>query len=105
MAVSFSKNECGRGIGLTRIYDDKFKSVATYVFFVTKIDKHNISSNSLISKLLITSNSKIKSRTALNMELMRLYGSSVAVASARAGDYQMIGLCASSLSDRFTIDG
>ena len=105
MAVSFSKTECGRGIGLTRIYDDKFKSVATYVFFVTKINKHNISSNSLISKLLITSNSKIKSRTALNMELMRLYGSSVAVASARAGDYQMIGLCASSLSDRFTIDG
>ena len=104
MPVNFSKTECGRGIGLTRIYDDKFKSVSTYVFFVTKINKHNISSNALISKLLITSNSKIRSRTALNMELMRLYGSSVAVASARAGDYQMVGLCASSLADKFTID-
>ena len=105
MPLSFSKTECGRGIGLTRIYDDKFKSVSTYVFFVTKINKHNISSNSLISKLLITSNSRIKSRTELNKELMRLYGSSVAVASARAGDHQMIGLCASSLCDKFTIGG
>lgn len=103
MSVSFSKTECGRGIGLTRIYDDKFKSVSVYIFFVTKINKHNISSNSLISKLLITSNSKIKSRTALNKELMRLYGSSIAVASTRAGDYQMIGLCSSCLCDKFTI--
>ena len=105
MPVSFSKTECGRGIGLTRLYDDKFKSVSAYVFFVTKINKHNISSNALISKLLITSNSKIKSRTAFNKELMRLYGSSIAVASTRAGDYQMIGLCASCLCDKFTIDG
>ncbi|MBR6338372.1 MAG: insulinase family protein [Ruminococcus sp.] len=105
MSVSFSKTECGRGIGLTRIYDDKFKSVCSYIFFVTKIDKHNIASNSLISKLLITSNSKIKSRTAFNKELMRLYGSSIAVASTRAGDYQMIGLCASCLCDKFTIGG
>ena len=105
MSVSFSKTECGRGIGLTRIYDDKFKSVSAYVFFVTKIDKHNISSNALISKLLITSNSKIKSRTAFNKELMRLYGSSIAVASTRAGDHQMIGLCASCLCDKYTIGG
>lgn len=105
MAVSFSKTECGNGIGLTRIYDDKFKSVSAYVFFVTKINKHNISSNSLISKLLITSNSKIKSRTAFNKELMRLYGASIAVASTRAGDHQMFGLCASCLCDKFTIGG
>ena len=104
MPVSFSKTDLGKGISLTRIYDDKFKSVAVYVFFVKKISSENITADALLAKLLITSNSKIRSRTQLNKELMRLYGSSVAVATARAGDHQMIGLCANCLCDRYTID-
>ncbi|MBR1749566.1 MAG: insulinase family protein [Ruminococcus sp.] len=103
MPVDFSKTELGKGISLTRIYDDKFKSVSVYVFFVKKIAKESVTADALLAKLLITSNSKIKSRTELNKELMRLYGSSIAVASARAGDHQMIGLCANCLSDKFTI--
>lgn len=105
MSASFNRTDLGRGIGLTRIYDDKFKSVSTYLFFITKVDQRNIVTSNMIPKLLITSNGKIRSRTELNKRLMKLYGSSVAVASARAGDNQMFGLCSNSLADKFTIDG
>ena len=104
MSASFNRTDLGRGIGLTRIYDDKFKSVSAYIFFINKADEHNIVTSGFIPKLLITSNGRIRSRTELNKRLMKLYGSTVAVSSARAGDNHMFGLCANSLADKFTIN-
>lgn len=39
MAVSYSREELGRGISLTRIYDKKFKSNCVKIAFISPLDE------------------------------------------------------------------
>lgn len=105
MAFSYTRNEIGKGIYLTEIYDGKFKSDMVRFNFVTPYDEKRSYANALLQILLITSNSEIKSRTELACKMSELYGSSIRASYGSVGDFQTCGLSANFICDKYTIDG
>ena len=77
MAVSYSREELGRGISLTRIYDKKFKSNCVKIAFISPLDEKTACVNAMLQTVLVTSNAEIPSRTKLTSTLTGLYGSSI----------------------------
>ena len=63
MAVSYSREELGRGISLTRIYDKKFKSNCVKIAFISPLDEKTACVNAMLQTVLVTSNAEIPSRT------------------------------------------
>ena len=105
MAVSYSREELGRGISLTRIYDKKFKSNCVKIAFISPLDEKTACVNAMLQTVLVTSNAEIPSRTKLTSTLTGLYGSSIGTNCGTIGDYQSVGLSASFIGDDYTIDG
>ena len=92
MAVSYSREELGRGISLTRIYDKKFKSNCVKIAFISPLDEKTACVNAMLQTVLVTSNAEIPSRTKLTSTLTGLYGSSIGTNCGTIGDYQSVGL-------------
>ena len=69
MAVSYSREELGRGISLTRIYDKKFKSNCVKIAFISPLDEKTACVNAMLQTVLVTSNAEIPSRTKLTSTL------------------------------------
>ena len=105
MALSYSREELGRGISLTRIYDKKFKSNCVKIAFISPLNEKTACVNAMLQTVLVTSNAEIPSRTKLTSTLTGLYGSSIGTNCGTIGDYQSVGLSASFISDDYTIDG
>ena len=105
MAFSYQRNEIGKEIYLTEIYDEKFKSNMVKFSFVTPYDEKRSYANALLQVMLVSSNTEIKSRTELAMKMSELYGSSIRAGYGSIGDYQICGLSASYICDKFTING
>lgn len=105
MAVSYSREELGRGISLTRIYDKKFKSNCVKIAFISPLNEKTACVNAMLQTVLVTSNAEIPSRTKLTSTLTGLYGSSIGTNCGTIGDYQSVGLSASFIGDDYTIDG
>ena len=66
MSVSYVNKRIRNGISFSGVYDEKFKTDLIAVRFITKLERNIAPLNSLLSALLGTSNSVIKSRTKLN---------------------------------------
>ena len=105
MAVSYSREELGGGISLTRIYDKKFKSNCVKIAFISPLNEKTACVNAMLQTVLVTSNAEIPSRTKLTSTLTGLYGSSIGTNCGTIGDYQSVGLSASFIGDDYTIDG
>ena len=69
MAVSYSREELGRGISLTRIYDKKFKSNCVKIAFISPLNEKTACVNAMLQTVLVTSNAEIPSRTKLTSTL------------------------------------
>lgn len=105
MSVLYSREDLGKGISLTKIYDKKFKNNCVKIVFVTPLEQKTACVNAMLMTLLVTSNRVVPSRTALTTKLTGLYGSSIGTNCGTIGDYQTIGLSASFIGDDYTIDG
>ncbi len=105
MAVYYNREDLGRGIFLTKIYDRKFKSNCVKFAFITPLSERTACVNTMLQTLLVTSNAEIPSRTKLTTALSGLYGSSIGTNCSLIGDYQSVGLSASFIGDNYTIDG
>ena len=105
MAVTYSREDLGRGISLTKIYDKKFKSNCVKIAFISPLDDKTACINAMLQTVLVTSNAEIPSRTKLTTMLSGLYGSSLGTNCSTVGDYQSVGLSASFIGDDYTIDG
>ncbi|MGN1133393.1 MAG: hypothetical protein ACI4RN_02950, partial [Oscillospiraceae bacterium] len=86
MQISYSSEKNGVGICFSEAYDNKFKTSLVTMRFVTKLDKDISPVYSLLITLLGTSNSKLKTRTDLNMQLLSLYDSKLTDFSYAVGD-------------------
>ena len=105
MAVSYSREELGRGISLTRIYDKKFKSNCVKIAFISPLNEKNS---------LRQCNA---SNSACDIECGDTFTNKAYFHTHRVvwfehrhqlwppGDYQSVGLSASFISDDYTIDG
>ena len=52
MAVSYSREELGRGISLTRIYDKKFKSNCVKIAFISPLNEKTACVNAMLQTVL-----------------------------------------------------
>lgn len=104
MGVSYNRKPIGNGINLTKIYDPKFKSGFVNISYISDFDKKSLAVTGLLCGLLITSNSKYKTRTALSQALEELYGSSIGVGSTVAGNKLMINWYVDFMSDKYSLD-
>ena len=105
MSYSYSRSEIGDGIYLTKVSDKKFKSNVIKITFITPCDEAKVCVNALLTTLLITSNSEIKSRKKLSKTLAWLYGSSLGASYGSVGDYQTCTISAGFMGDKYTLDG
>ena len=90
MAVSYSREELGRGISLTRIYDKKFKSNCVKIAFISPLNEKTACVNAMLQTVLVTSNAEIPSRTKLTSTLTGLYGSSIGTNCGTIGDCRSV---------------
>lgn len=104
MDFSYKRNKIGEGIYLSEVYDTKFKTNVVKITFITKSVKENICANALLTTMLITSNSMIKSRTELSKKLTGLYGASISAGYSSVGDYQTCSISSGFMSDNYTIN-
>jgi hypothetical protein len=105
MAVNYKRTKIGEGMYLNEIYDKKFKSNIIKVSFVTSMNSDTVCANALLPSVLITSNAEYKTRAALSEKLMGLYGSSITTNIGSEGNYQIVGLVANFIGDKYTIGG
>ncbi|MGN0601445.1 MAG: EF-P 5-aminopentanol modification-associated protein YfmF, partial [Oscillospiraceae bacterium] len=104
MSVSYFQRKIGKGISLSGVYDNKFKTNLVAVRFVTKLNRDTAPLNSLLSALLGTSNSNVKSRTKLNEKLIGLYDSQLKSFAYTMGDYQITGISIRYIGDDYTLN-
>ena len=105
MALTYNRREIAQGVFLTQIYDEKFKPNNITVKFITSPDEKKLAANILVPTMLITSNSRIRSRTELSKKLMGLYGTSLSSTWNTLGDHQSVGFSTSPIGDKYTIGG
>lgn len=103
--MEYKKTELGKGIGLTEIIDGKFKTSSISVVFITRLSEETAAANCLAADALSISNSRYKTLAELNTKLSELYGSGIGSFSRKKGDAQILGISASWIIDRCTIDG
>lgn len=104
MSVFYNQRKISNGINFSSVCDDKFKTDLISIRFITKLDEKNAPINSLLSTIIGTSNSVIKSRTKLNEKLIALYDTQLKTFSYTIGDYQVVGISARFIGDNYTLD-
>ena len=104
MAVSYINKKIGKGINLSCVNDNKFKSDLISFRFITRIDERESPINSLLSSLLAMSNKNIRSRSELNKKMISLYDTNLRGFSYTIGDYHCIGLSVRFIDDNYALD-
>lgn len=105
MAINLSEQKISDGINFISIIDKKFKSNYIMIKFITKLDEGTASQNAIIPNLLVTSNSKYKTRTELTTKLSSLYGSNLSTLNHKLADNQVVGIAASCICDAYSLNG
>lgn len=103
--MEYKRTELGENIGFTSITDEKFKTCSVYVRFATRLEPDEAAANSLGIGALSASNSKLRSVAELNERLSSLYGSALGTFTRKRGDIQILGLSASWICNRYSLDG
>lgn len=103
--MDIKRTELGENIGFTSITDEKFKTCSVYVRFMTPLAPSEAAANSLGIGALSASNSKLRSVAELNEQLSALYGSALSTFIRKRGDIQVLGLSASWICNRYSLDG
>ena len=99
------KINIAEGITLNVISTEKFKTNYLSVNFVNYLDKEKAALNALVPQVLIRGTKKHTDLAALKIALDELYAASVEARVYKRGEYQVCGLTASWLADRYALDG
>jgi len=94
-----------QGVTLNYIKTEKFKTNYLSFNFVCPLNAEKASLNALIPQVLIRGTEKYPSMALIKEKLDDLYAASVEGRVYRRGEYQVCGMTASWLNDRFAIDG
>jgi len=93
------------GITLNIIKTDKFKTNYLSFNFVCNLSEKSASLNALIPQVLIRGTKKHPDMASLKIALDELYAASVEARVYKRGEFQVVGMSASWLDDKFSIDG
>ena len=100
----YKRSELGDNIGFTTIIDDKFNTRSLAVYFLTELSDKTAAVNNLGTSILTISNSRYNTYAQLCEKLSELYGAGLGSVARKKGDAQILGLRASWLDDKYTID-
>ena len=103
MSVTLTRRECGKGITLTKIFDNKFKTFWLSVRMAVPYDDEYSAIYPIVLDILATSNRRYPEKEQFSKVLTELYSASVSTASSVAGKYQMLSISLNCLCDEFTI--
>lgn len=93
------------GVTLNVIPTDKFKTNYLSFNFVQYLDKNTAALNALIPQVLLRGTKNHKDIASIKIALDELYAASVEGKTFKRGEYQVCGITASWLADRYSIDG
>ncbi|MBQ4116849.1 MAG: insulinase family protein [Clostridia bacterium] len=93
------------GVTLNVIPTDKFKTNYLSFNFVQYLDKNKAALNALIPQVLLRGTKNHKDIASIKVALDELYAASVEGKTFKRGEYQVCGITASWLADRYSIDG
>ncbi len=93
------------GVMLNIIATDKFKTNYLSFNFVQYLDKEKVSLNALVPQVLLRGTKKHRDIASIKIALDELYAASVEGKIFKRGEYQICGINASWLADRYSIDG
>ena len=103
MAVELSRRECGKGMTLTRIYDEKFNSFGVFVRLMVPMDTVKAPVYSLVLDVLATSTRRYPEKEQLSKALCELYSAGITSNGARLCDYYSLMISLNCLCDEYTI--
>lgn len=92
------------GVTLNYIEADKFKTNYFSFNFITELSKETASLNALIPPILMRGCNKYPTQAKINKRLQYLYSGEVGARNTKFGEYQIFGLHANMLDNRFCND-
>ncbi|MBQ7411563.1 MAG: insulinase family protein [Clostridia bacterium] len=94
--------QIANGVKINYIQTDKFKTNTFSFNFITQIRKDSAYLNTLLVRLLTHGSASYPSQMALEKKLQYLYAGTVAKKTSSIGKYQIFGVLADMLNDRYT---
>lgn len=92
------------GIKLHFINTDKFKTDLIAAFFITDLNRENVTKNALIPAVLRRGTDNLKTMKQIAMKLENMYGSVFDASSDKIGDKQVIQFYINSLKNNYALD-
>ena len=96
--------EIADGVKLNYIETDKFKTNYVSFNFMAPLEKERASLNTLLCSVLMRGTEKYPTQSLINKRLQYLYSGEVATRNDKTGEYQIFGLKANMLDNRYTAD-
>ncbi|MGM9645136.1 MAG: EF-P 5-aminopentanol modification-associated protein YfmF [Eubacteriales bacterium] len=90
------------GVKLNYIETDKFKTNYISFNFMAPLDKERSCFNALLCPVLMRGTEKYPTQSSINKRLQYLYSGEIAARNDKAGEYQVFGLKANMLDNRYT---
>lgn len=92
------------GINLHFVNTDKFKTDLIAAFFVTELNRENVTKNALIPAVLRRGTEKLKTMKDISIKLEDMYGSVLDASSDKLGDRQVVQFYINSLNNKYALD-
>ncbi len=103
--MALEKINISDGITLNIIKTDKFKTNYLSFNFVCNLNDDKASLNALLPQVLIRGTEKHPDMASLKTALDDLYAASIEARVYKRGEYQVVGMSAGWLDDKYSIDG
>lgn len=102
--MNYKRESIGDNIGFSTITDEKFNTCSLYVRFITELDSETASANAMGVGMMSISNGTLKTMAEMNNELSNLYGANIGTFAGKKGDFQILGLSASWICNKFALE-
>lgn len=101
--ITKSKN-IARGVRISYIEAKKFKTNYLTFNIIAPLSKETVHFNAMIPSILMRGSKEYPSTQALNKQCQFLYSTDISIKNLTVGEYQVFGVCANTLSNRFVND-
>ena len=98
------KSEIKKGINLSKIKTNKFKTTMVLFTITKKIDRKDVTFMSLLPKLLKSGSEKYKTKMDINRKLEELYGANIDFSVETKGNNQVINAVFCTINDEYKLD-
>lgn len=102
--MNYKRKIIGENIGFSTVIDEKFNTCTVCIRLITELSADTAAANAVAMGCLAYSNSKLKTLREMSEQLSSLYGASVSSSFPKRGDLQILGMSASWICSRFSLD-